>query len=196
MNIRSLPKHYDDVMADYVLMNSDFICLTETHLKESSIPIAVPEFTAISAIAGKGKGVTILAKNHYPVPNKTFIEIQSNYQIIILIYDFSQICCVYRSSSSRSTLTDIFDYLYEHMDFEKSLIISGDLNIDHKKYPQQTLARKLAYSNLYQIVHYPTHREGNIIDHVYCHENDIVRYFLHPVYYSDHDAVCATVSIE
>jgi exonuclease III len=182
-----------DVNADYVLNCSDFICLTETHLTRAEQQVEVKNFRPFHVIAGKGKGTSIYARNSLPQPIISHEKNTTHYQILILIYEKTQVCSVYRSQSSHQTLSEIFDFIYDNMNFEKSLIITGDFNIDFAQFPKNPLSKKLSYSDIKQVVNHPTHRQGNILDHVYCHENDYVRYFIHPVYYSDHEALCSII---
>ena len=78
------------------------------------------------------------------------------------------------------------------MDFTKPLMFAGDFNIPFNLKPHNVLSRKLSYSNIIQHVQCPTHNLGNILDHIYCHPNDFRSYFIHSVYYTDHEAICST----
>ena len=46
-----------------------------------------------------------------------------------------------------------------------------------------------------QIIDRPTHKDGNILDHVYVRNVKISEWQLHHPYYSDHDAICLTTSV-
>ena len=81
---------------------------------------------------------------------------------------------------------------------EKRLIVLGDVNVDLKKHPMNNFTKALTEIGFRQLVSSPTHILGGILDHVYtycpvtgmCTLNKI-----HPLYYSDHDAVTLFLEI-
>ena len=62
MNIRSLKAHIKDLQADFTLMQSDIICLTETWIdKDSNLKeYHLKPYTLFAASKGRGKGAAIL----------------------------------------------------------------------------------------------------------------------------------------
>jgi len=41
-----------------------------------------------------------------------------------------------------------------------------------------------------QVVNFPTHKSGRMLDHCYVSNNTSVKVSRHSPYYSDHDALC------
>ena len=67
-------------------------------------------------------------------------------------------------------------------------MVIGDFNFDTKKTNAFTQFMKI--SMFTQIVSWPTHEKGNIIDHCYVSNNSHVQLKRHSPYYSDHNALC------
>ena len=79
--------------------------------------------------------------------------------------------------------------LIENINPDKPTIICGDFNIDYNK--NKNLTSQVEILGFNQLINVPTHIQGNIIDHFYIrYPNTISTPSLHPVYYSDHDAIC------
>ena len=64
-NVRSLRKHFSDVIKDEVILQADVICMCETWLKrgENVADLQIPSYTSMSSIFGSGKGVTVFHRN-------------------------------------------------------------------------------------------------------------------------------------
>ena len=78
------------------------------------------------------------------------------------------------------------------LDFSKSIVISGDFNYDLLKQPTNHFSTTMKKIVFEQIVTGSTHIKGWLLDHVYFFSQntttcDLIK--IHPVYYSDHDAV-------
>ena len=72
------------------------------------------------------------------------------------------------------------------------VVICGDMNLDLIKYPNNKLTNSLQNLGFSQLVNETTHIQGGIIDHVYFYSPQHAKctlYKIHPLYYSDHDAV-------
>jgi hypothetical protein len=74
-------------------------------------------------------------------------------------------------------------------------VICGDINIDFDSYSHNSLSISLKSHGLTQHVSKPTHNAGNILDHIYCHSSYHISTNIHPIYYSDHDAICTTLNV-
>ena len=75
---------------------------------------------------------------------------------------------------------------------KRTVIVFGDMNVDLKKHPMNNLTKSLTDIGFQQIVLSPTHIMGGILDHVYAYCKTSAKCTLckiHPLYYSDHDAV-------
>jgi hypothetical protein len=91
LNIRSLPRHISDLRADQVLLESNFICLSETHLPTThNHDLEISGYSLLTASFGKGKGVAIYHKHEFP-PARVLRKIEQNFQIILCIYSRFQI---------------------------------------------------------------------------------------------------------
>ena len=72
------------------------------------------------------------------------------------------------------------------------VIIVGDFNL----HPKETNTHYAAFldimavNGLSQIIDKPTHKDGNILDHVYVRDIEVADWQFHHPYYSDHDAMC------
>ena len=64
-NVRSLKKHFADILKDEKILNADVICLSETWISTDTelSELKLPNFESMSSIYGAGKGVTIYSKN-------------------------------------------------------------------------------------------------------------------------------------
>ena len=71
-------------------------------------------------------------------------------------------------------------------------MIIGDINIHPKeKIDHYTrFKERMTTKGFSQIIDKPTHKDGNILDHVYVRDVAIADWRLHHPYYSDHDAIC------
>ena len=88
-------------------------------------------------------------------------------------------------------LMEIIEFLEQHKN--ERCIVLGDFNFDPDK--TNTLTRKFKEWNYAQQITSPTHRDGNVIDHIYVSEELLEHSVcdLHYVYYSDHQGVCITL---
>ena len=76
---------------------------------------------------------------------------------------------------------------------DRYTILCGDVNCDPCDSPLAMAMFGLGFS---QIVAEPTHIQGRTLDHLYITPRESLRdYFIHPLYFSDHDAVCASVKM-
>jgi hypothetical protein len=192
LNIRSLRKHLPDLVADEILLHSDFICLTETHVCENNFShLSIPGYKLYHAAHGKGKGVAIYCKQN---PKNVFSYVSDLFQILALQYDSFDIVCIYRSTGHNETLQRIYDLLCDNLDLEKKSIISGDFNFQFNRDPDNIFVQLMKSHDYEQKVKCPTHIAGNILDHVYVKQTAPFEQFLHPVYYSDHDCLLSILN--
>ena len=90
------------------------------------------------------------------------------------------------------------DNLEQLVNMEKVTAISGDMNICLDKHPNCLLFTALNDLGFKQLVTDPTHRAGGRIDHLYLRDPDsLLDSFLltsYVPYYSDHDALCLSIT--
>ena len=80
------------------------------------------------------------------------------------------------------------------INFSRSTLIIGDLNICNKKMEQNEFRKFLEEHAFKQIINKATHIDGGHINHAYVlnigNFEEIPNVELVPKYYSDHDAIC------
>ena len=103
---------------------------------------------------------------------------------------------LYRSVQGNST--ELLEFIKNMINKDKATIISGDFNICYNTHKSNKITKFLETNGFAQLVKEPTHIQGRLIDHLYfksgekiCANPSIYRY---SPYYSDHDALCVTVS--
>ena len=195
LNIRSLPKHIDDLKIDHIMLQSDLLCLNEINLVGDTNAPKIPGYTEYFLNSRRNSGVAVYIKNYilsYFKVEEVKKIVRPNFQIMIIsIKNKFDIFSIYRSPSSH----DVNDFLKELIDDinpSKPTIICGDFNIDYKR--EHVLSQTLANLEFDQIVDTPTHIQGHILDHFYIrYPNILKKCFLHSPYYSDHDAICVVL---
>ena len=75
---------------------------------------------------------------------------------------------------------------------QMTTLIVGDFNFD--KNETNALSSFLQQKEFTQLVNWPTNRGGRTIDHCYVSKNSRVQVVRHSPYYSDHDAICITLT--
>ena len=104
---------------------------------------------------------------------------------------------VYRSE--KGNLSKLLEYLKRLIESEKNTVITGDFNLCYKAQKNNNISKYLLEAGFTQHVNEPTHIKGRLLDHLYFRPGkrpvttpSIYRY---SPYYSDHDAICATIKI-
>ena len=186
LNIRSLKKHFIDLKLDDFLQQSDIICINETWL-ESDPEEKLPDFHGYYLNLWS-KGIALYSKEE-PIQVQKLVS--ANGSIIHASYEAFDLISVYRYSDS-SSLEAFAREVSDCLNLNKTVIVLGDINIDLKKHPMNNLTKTLINIGFQQIVLSPTHILGGILDHVYAYCKTSAKctlYKIHPLYYSDHDAV-------
>ena len=196
LNIKSLPKHYNELemYLDSLRFPFSFIGLTETWLDECKEYLYdLPQYVSVTRYRKmkRGGGVSLLIRNHIPFilrndlayfdseMESVFIEIdksvfQSNANIIIGL--------VYRMPDSsvdvfNERLADISNYVQKE---NKLFYLLGDLNIDlfkHDVHGPTSESLDTIYSyNVYPLITKPTRvttSSATLIDHILSNNIDI-----------------------
>ena len=188
VNVRSLKKHYQDVMCDIFAQRSSQICLAETWMDPNEKePIEWKEKIFSDASVGSGKGCVVysdvgttfnIVKIANPRFQCIFQTVERGYQLVV--------CYL----SSDCPLSDVTEILKIHLSTTMPKIIVGDFNFHRDK--KNTLTKYLEDQEFKQIVKEPTHEAGNTLDHCYVSKDiaDFVDYELHYPYFTDHCALC------
>ena len=192
LNAVSLVKHRDDIAADMTLTACDVICVNETFLTSETQNVNIPNFDLYKCGGGRGRGVAMYTHHDFPPANHCCIE-EEKHQIIRLQYIALDIISIYISPSSPD-LTLVIMELQELIEMNKKTIICGDFNMDPSDNKVSNALYKLGFS---QIVSEPTHTKGRTLDHFYVRpKSSKIHHFIHPLYFSDHNAVCVSLTKE
>ena len=142
-------------------------------------------------MSGKGGGVSLYIKDELNLLSSPININLAHLQIIKAEFSTFTLIVVYRSPS-RSSHSELADRLCELIPSKGSVMIIGDINI-HPKEKVDHYTRfneRMATKGFSQIIDRPTHKDGNILDHVYVRDVAFADWRLHHPYYSDHDAIC------
>ena len=191
LNIRSLPKHFEDLKNDHIIMASDIIILTETFLTPNHNVPELSGYQYFTSSKGRGKGVIVYIKLALKVLNSDMLT-KDHLQVIKLeISGHFDLYAVYRSPNGPSELPRQF---FENINPNHNNIITGDFNIPFNQGRTSPTIKHILERGFIQIVKEPTQLQGNILDHFYIRSKNIVaKYQLHYPYYSDHDALCVNL---
>ena len=73
-------------------------------------------------------------------------------------------------------------------------IICGDFNFNSD---EKNVVSKLLHQHSFSLANpsFATHVEGGSLDHIYSNAIELIQHsFLHPLYFSDHDAICTSLN--
>jgi hypothetical protein len=208
LNVQSLKGHFQEMKCDKRLFKADFVCLTETWLKEQDNiqDVEIPGFVFHHLArnqcydnskdvftrlqVAKGGGVGVYRKNTNERILVNALECKNIEGIAVELYqDNIAIIVLYRPSVL--PVNNFLDSLHNVVDFYKkrqnNLIIVGDLNEDAKiQGPIQSCIEAMGFQ---QIVRFYTTEGGTTLDHVYV--NNPLKPCVHkiPLYFSYHEAI-------
>lgn len=174
LNINHLLPHHKDLAKDSIILNSDVIALTETHLNKNGNNVDVPGFDHITKCTRHGLSVYIQESCPYSLQQ---LDTSIQYLAIKLL---DKISCVIVYNPSR--------HQHDFIQNMKDTIIPfmGDFNIQNTETRLQDV---MTEHNFIQLINSATHRDGGIIDHIYIRGLHSVQSGVLPVYYSDHAAI-------
>ena len=190
LNIRSLFKHQRDLLADYKVLQKDVICLQETWLHlEQEKNYCLAEHTSNFASVGKGKGLATFSKAQVE-GNVSLVDINTTFQLMTTQIKGISIISVYVSSNSLN-LDSVVEFISQSQ--TEKCIIMGDFNFTPNT--SNAITKQLQARNFVQLIKSPTHKDGNILDHVYVSEalSDSVSTDLHYTNYSDHQGLFVNI---
>ena len=142
----------------------------------------------------KSKGVALYSRLSPENVEELHIAAMS---MIIARYAMFDVLSVYRFSDS-TDIQEATNQIKRYIDFTRAVIVLGDFNIDLLKQPENLLSQTLKSLGFKQLVLQATHISGSLIDHVYAflpNGEQCEVFKIHPLYYSDHDAICSILKI-
>ena len=194
LNCRSLKKHYEDILEDTLLLKSDIIALQETWL-ENDITLdkfKIAGYDLHLNSHGNGKGLAIYFKKDL-FNHKIDIK-EENMQLSKFSSSNLNIVIIYRSQNGN--LNKLKQNLEAITTKDKPELILGDFNFDFPTSPSNPTKLYLQDQGYTQLIHEPTHLEGNILDHAYCRDVKKINQYiteLHSKYFTDHRGLAIMV---
>jgi hypothetical protein len=187
LNAQSLSKHFADLKDDQFLQQSDILCVNETWLL-SDLDKDLEGYTSYY-LNKRSKGIALFTKI---VPQNVYKLHTETMSLIVAQYKLFDLLSVYRYSES-TQIEEFTRQVLDNVDLTKTTIILGDINIDLFKHENNTFSREMKNLGFVQLVKQATHLSGGLLDHIYIYiplGGHCELFKIHPLYYSDHDAVC------
>ena len=191
LNVNSLRKHFEDVLADPFIMSCDIFGLCETWLHEGE-EVEFPDFNGIFvSYAGdlaKGKGIAVFTKG--PVDFEILKADDASASGVCVKLPKMNLIFLYLSQNFDWNLVrEFFDKVISP---DKPTTIMGDVNWHyHENHPMKEY---LLMRDFAQRIRTATHMEGRIIDHLYTssHYKDTdITVEQQSTPYTDHDMLTA-----
>ena len=196
LNVQSLQKHYQDVKADYRLMNSSLLLLCETWIpSEAGYSYDLPNYSSNFNNVGRGKGIAGYSREMFT--HQVNIT-KDQFQIIKYSHTHVNIIGIYRSQEGN--LEDVMTEVEGLINLKKVNVILGDINICYIEKKNNHISLTLKSMGFEQLVDVPTHELGGCIDHVYIYQPLSIKVNstleVSSPYYSDHDSLLLTLDLE
>ena len=190
----NLGNNFDDIICDPTLKESTLLALSETWLDQET-SLNINGYKSHYNSAGSGKGLALYYKSEIFKPGPEIKE--DKMQISKLVSDEVEVIVVYRSDGGNPN--DLVAHLTRLIDREMNTLVTGDFNICYISKRNNKVTKYLESDGFSQLMNEATHMKGGHIDHIYFRPGNkpveapsIYRY---SPYYSDHDAICATIEI-
>ena len=185
LNVRSLIAHYEDVITDNEINDSDIFGLGETHLAANAA-VSFDEYSGYFANFGKGKGQAAFTK--IDLLSTPEIVATQHYSLVFLKTMHFNIVFLYLSQGySKDAVYPILD---SWIDSRVPTTIMGDVN--ENLLEKSSFEKFMKSKGFSQMITQPTHIGGSIIDHLYVNEAMKYKVFFFEqncCYYSDHDII-------
>ena len=210
INIRSLPKHFDELRHSPDLLNRDLICITESWLNASHFnsSYAIPGFKLIRkdrGVCSRGGGLAIYVKSHIKFELKDIV-ISGRAEILVLTVHSCQrdfcLILVYNPPSVATEILDAFDELFKTKVSAKQAIVVGDFNIDWSQESKlkNDFETLMNLHNFKQLITDHTRvfqQSQSTIDLLFCNSEKLVdKHEVLQCDLSDHFAICCTLDLK
>ena len=192
LNCMNLQNNFDDILCDKTLEESTVLVLSETWLNLGNT-LDINGYKCMNNSIGPGKGLAIYYNQKIFRPGTQVKE--SRMQISKIVSDEVDIIAVYRSD--QGNVGDLVHHLKSLIEHGKNTVVTGDLNICYNTSRNNVITKYLENDGFIQYMKEATHIKGRHIDHFYLrHSNtpvNVASIYRYSPYYSDHDAICATI---
>ena len=135
LNINSIVKHFDDLTTDFVLRQSDIICINESFLKPNEIPPPLSKYRCFSASKGRAAGVVVYVLEKFKLISSAQVWAEDTYQAVKLQLNKFDIISIYRSPKVKLQESFI-DFVKNIIHINRPTIVCGDVNINFLKNPE------------------------------------------------------------
>ena len=187
LNISSLRKHYVDLERRYLNKAIDSLCLQETWLPVNEdaalyeISKIIPHLNSV----GRGRGIATYSSQDFVLRGEFISE--PDCQLIKVSCEKFDIVNVYRSQEC-TVFKDKVKYVVDPL---RSTILTGDTNIDILKDSGKHFVEFMKDLGFTQLVKFPTHDQGGLLDHVYVTQDLLERVSVSQtgIYFSDHQLI-------
>jgi hypothetical protein len=194
LNCMNLSNNFDDILFDQTLKESTVLALSETWLDQQT-PFNINGYKSHYNSIGPGKGLALYYKSEIFKPGPEIKE--EKMQISKLESKEVDIIIVYRSE--QGNLTDLVEHLKKLINTGVNTVVTGDFNICYVSNRNNKITKYLENDGFSQLMNEPTHMKGRHLDHLYFRPGSkpvqIPSIHRYSPYYSDHDAICATIRI-
>ena len=173
-------------------MESTILACSETWLDQDT-SFNINGYKAHYNSIGPGKGLALYYRDDTFKPT---IDIKEDkMQISKLKSATLEVIVVYRSE--QGNLSKLLEHLMTLITPGVTSIVCGDFNICYYNNRNNKVTQYLEKNGFLQLVTQATHIKGRHLDHFYIKPSDnnlmIPSMYRYSPYYSDHDAICATI---
>ena len=194
LNCMNLSNNFDDIICDPTLKESTLLALSETWLDQETT-FNINGYSSQYNSVGPGKGLALYYKNQVFKPGPEIKE--DKMQISKLVSNEVEVIIVYRSE--QGNLNDLVEHLMKLIRKEVNTVVTGDFNICYVATRNNKITKFLENDGFSQLMNEATHLKGRHIDHFYFRPGnnplEVTSIHRYSPYYSDHDAICATIGL-
>ena len=190
----NLSNNFDDILYDQTLKESTLLALSETWLDQKTT-FNINGYKSHYNSIGPGKGLALYYKSEIFKPGHEIKE--EKMQISKMESKEVDVIIVYRSE--QGNLTDLVEHLKKLINTGMNTVVTGDFNICYVSNRNNKVTKYLENDGFSQLMNEATHMKGRHLDHLYFRPGStpvqVPSVHRYSPYYSDHDAICATIQI-
>ena len=188
LNIRSLKEHYQDLCQNDLSEKLDFLCLSETKVKDYS-RYQLEGMTCVCSRTPHGSAV--FTKYHDVQHFQIMIK---KTEVLVVLADDTLVASMYvppnipwseLSIELRGIAQQLNDLSNEHQALHT--VLGGDFNADYQRLA--AISKLMLEYGLQQLVQTPTHERGAILDVIFSSLPEYCTVLNIPLWFTDHHAV-------